>query len=98
MGFDVDIATNFTLARNLIKGKKHDLLLFDIGGPKSNGEDFYRWLKKRHPDLANKVIFTTGDTLNENIKGFLKRSNRPFVVKPYTIDELEGTVTKVIRI
>jgi DNA-binding response OmpR family regulator len=88
-GFDVDIARNGLIAQELISTKSYDLCLSDIRLPKLNGVDLYRYIEQEHPTLAEKVIFTTGDLLSQDISMFLEEVDRPFLPKPFTPDELK---------
>ena len=60
-GFEVDIAVNGKVAQDMLEEKQYDLCLFDIKTPIMNGKELYQWLKEKHPQLASRVIFTTGE-------------------------------------
>ena len=60
------------------------------------GRDFFRRLVEHQPLLANRVIFLTGDTLSPNAQNFLNSVGRPFLSKPFTLDELRDAVEKLI--
>ena len=97
VGFEVDIAVNGLVASKMVNEKKYDLCLADIRTPAMNGIELYRYLEKEYPDLARKVIFTTGDILSGNIDAFLKEANRPFLPKPFTPDELKRVVKQALK-
>jgi len=42
----------------------------------------------RHPEMANRVIFTTGDVICGEITQFIEQIGAPFLPKPFTPDEL----------
>ena len=69
-GFEVDIAMNGLIAMKMVTEKSYDLCLSDIRTPGMNCIELYWYLEKAYPDLANKVIFTTGDILSSNIPDF----------------------------
>jgi CheY-like chemotaxis protein len=71
-----------------VNGKKYDLFLSDIKIPQMGGIEFYSYLKKEYPDMAEKIIFSSGDIMSGNTAEFLKESNRPFLPKPFTPDQL----------
>jgi CheY-like chemotaxis protein len=96
-GFEVDIAINGLVAKEMLDKKTYDLCLTDIRTPVMNGIEFYRYLQKEHLDLAGKVIFTTGDVLSGNIDAFLREVNRPFLPKPFTPDELKKVVIEALK-
>lgn len=96
-GVKVDIAVNGSIAERMIEEKKYDVLLIDIRTPVMNGKELYQWINERHPELANQVIFTTGELLGSATEKFVEQSGRPFLPKPFTPDILKTTVKEVIR-
>ncbi len=96
-GFKVDIAVNGRVAQDMIEGKQYSLCLIDMRTPKMNGEELYQWLQKKYPQLAGRVIFTTGDVMGGDTKSFLEQSGRPFLPKPFTPDELKAIVQEALK-
>lgn len=97
-GFQVEVAANGKAALVLMKEKEYDLYLVDIRTPEMNGIELYGQLREKHPEMANKVIFTTGDVLSGNIKAFLESTNRPFLPKPFTPEDLRAIVRTVLSL
>ena len=91
-GFDVDIAMNGLIAKKMVDDKSYDLCLSDIRTPAMDGIQLYWYLGKKHPELACRVIFTTGDVLSGYIAQFLEGTKRPFLPKPFTPDELKQVI------
>ncbi len=87
-GFEVDIAVNGVVALRMVEEKHYDHCLIDIRTPEMNGMEFYMWLQDRQPELADQVIFTSGDIIDEETQAFLKKSSQPFLSKPFTPEEL----------
>jgi CheY-like chemotaxis protein len=87
-GFDIDIAMNGLIAKKMTDDKSYDLCLSDIRTPDMNGIQLYQYLEQEHPELARRVIFTTGDVMSDHIAQFLEATKRPFLPKPFTPDEL----------
>ena len=96
-GFEVDIAVNGNVAQDMLGKKDYDLYLIDIRTPVMNGKQLYEWLQEKHPQLASRVIFTTGDVMGKDIQGFLDQTARPFLPKPFTPDELRTIVRETLR-
>ena len=94
-GFDVDLAANGLIAKEMVAKKEYDLCLSDVRTPEMNGMEFYAYIEKEFPVLANKVVFTTGDVFSGNINIFLKTCKRPFLQKPFLPDELKKIVRKI---
>ena len=96
-GFKVDIAANGSIAEGMLGEKEYDLVLIDIRTPVMNGKQLYQSIVERHPDLTDRVIFTTGDLLGGDTKSFLEQSGRLFLPKPFTPDELKTIVGEALR-
>jgi DNA-binding response OmpR family regulator len=96
-GFEVDIAVNGILAQDMIKKRQYNICLIDVRTPEMNGTELYQWLQKKYPQMANRVVFTTGSVLDEKTMTFIKQSGRPFLPKPFTPDELIAVVKKALK-
>ena len=96
-GFEVDIAINGKVALDMIEEKQYDLCLIDIRIPEMNGMELYLWLEEKHPKLASRVIFTTGDVMSGDNQSFLEQAARPFLPKPFSPDELKAVVTETLK-
>ncbi len=95
-GFEVDIAVNGKVAKDMIEEKQYTLYLIDIKLPVMNGKEVYEWLQEKHPQLVSRVIFTTGSILIEDAM-FVERAGRPFLPKPFSPDQLRAIVRQVAR-
>jgi DNA-binding response OmpR family regulator len=93
-GFEVDVADNGTTAKAMAQNTCYHLYLCDIRTPAMNGMEFYQYLREIHPGHEKRIIFTTGDTLNQEIKTFLGARNNLFLAKPFTPEELRSVIKK----
>ena len=96
-GFEVDVAGNGYEAQGLLGEKDYDLCLLDIRTPIMSGKELYQFIIGQHPKLADRVIFTTGDLVDEYTKRFLQLTGRPFLPKPFTLDELKMIIKETLR-
>jgi CheY-like chemotaxis protein len=96
-GFEVDIAVNGAIARDMLAEKDYDLCLVDIRTPIMNGRQLYKHILDEHPEFKGKVIFTTGDVLDEELTSLLDDSTRPYLPKPFTPDELRAIVKEALE-
>ncbi|GAJ13336.1 unnamed protein product [marine sediment metagenome] len=97
-GFEVDVAADADVAQKMLGKKDYDLCLIDIKIPVMTGKELYQVIIKKYPNLVNGVIFTTGDVMNEYTQRFLlELAGRPYLLKPFTIDELINTVRETAR-
>jgi DNA-binding response OmpR family regulator len=96
-GYQVDFAQNGVAAESMLMKADYDLLLVDIKTPVMDGKQLYRYIKRRYPNLTGRVIFTTGDVINSDTQSFLERTGRPFLLKPFSPDELKALVRENLR-
>ena len=98
--FEVDIAIDGKEAQTRFSesGDIYDLCLIDIRTPGMNGIELYDYLADIGSDMINRVIFTTGDVINDEIKAFLEKTGRPFLPKPFTPNELRSAIKKSLAL
>jgi CheY-like chemotaxis protein len=97
-GFEVDVAVDGESAQDRLRRNMYDLCLIDIRMPKMGGIELYQQLKVDCPEMTNRVIFTTGDVINDNVKAFLKETGRPFLPKPFAPNELRSVVRAALAL
>ena len=97
-GFQVEIAVNGKVALDVLDKKEYDLCIVDIRTPSMSGIELYEHLENEHPVMAKRVVFSTGDVLSGNTKEFLEKTNRPYLPKPFTPDELRTIVKTALGI
>jgi len=96
-GYQVDFAQNGVAAESMLMKADYDLLLVDIKTPVMDGKQLYRYIKRRYPELTGRVIFTTGDVINSDTQSFLEKAGCPFLLKPFSPDELRALVGENLR-
>ena len=82
-GFGCDIAIGGAAAQTRLEGGDYDLIVSDLRMPGIDGPALYAWLKQHRPDLAERIAFTTGDTLGSAATRFLAEARRPVLEKPF---------------
>ena len=91
-GYEVDTASDGSVAEEILTKRDYNLVLIDIRTPVLNGKQLFHYIKDCHPELVDGVIFTTGDITSNDTEQFLVQSGRPFLLKPFTLDELKSVV------
>ena len=61
-----------------------------------NGADVQDWLRRHRPELAERMIFITGDTASRETVSLLEQAGTPCVEKPFRIHQLMAAVEKTI--
>ena len=95
-GFEVDVAVNGKVAEDMLGEKDYHLCLIDIRTPVMNGKQLYQYIEDRYPGLMDGVIFTTGDVVSDDTQSSVEQTGRPFLLKPFTPDELTAIVRETL--
>ena len=72
-----------------------DLVICDLRMPHGSGEELYRWLQQRRPELVGRVVFSSGDVLAPEAATFLAEVRRPVLPKPFELDDIARVVDEV---
>jgi signal transduction histidine kinase len=92
LGHSVDeVGTGQAAMERLDRGV-YDLIALDLKLPDTDGKAIWRWLRSRHPELAARVMFMTGDTMSTETQKFLQEANCPVLGKPLAIDQISRMV------
>jgi DNA-binding NtrC family response regulator len=96
-GYKVACAVTGELALEMVKEREFLGVISDMRTPGSvDGADLYDYLKANRPALAEKILFITGDTVNEETAQALERTGVPFIEKPFRVQQLIEMVKRVI--
>jgi two-component system NtrC family sensor kinase len=95
-GFEVDVVTNGIDAKKVTGDKDYALCISDVRLPGMTGIELYEHWKATKNPIAERLVFITGDTMNNYIRDFLKETDRPSVMKPFEPEELVEAVRKVL--
>jgi len=87
-GFSVFTASTGEEALSKLEIGKVDFIVSDIKMPGMSGREFYKQVSRRKPELANRLLFVTGDTLSEGTREFLKSTGINHLQKPFTFIEI----------
>jgi CheY-like chemotaxis protein len=61
-----------------------------------DGADVHAWLTRNRPDLAERIVFITGDIANEETAATLRSTGAPCVEKPFQVKQFISVVEKTI--
>jgi two-component system NtrC family sensor kinase len=95
-GFDVDVVTNGLDAKKVTGEKDYVLCISDVRLPGMTGIELYEHWKATQNPIAEKLVFITGDTMNNYIRNFLRETDQPSVMKPFETEELVKAVHKAL--
>jgi CheY-like chemotaxis protein len=61
-----------------------------------DGADVHAWLARNSPDLAQRIVFITGDIANEDTVATLRKTGAPCVEKPFRVQQFISVVEKTM--
>ena len=91
-GHQVDGAFNGKGALAKLRRNAYDFILLDLAMPGSDGRDIYRAICEYDGSLAKKILFVTGNALDEQALDFFVSNKIPYVTKPFEFEELESAM------
>ena len=91
-GHHVDVVGNGLEALQRLATEDYDVVISDLIMPEIDGPALYRKLKRRRPELVERLIFITGDSLSPTVKRFLGQVRRPVIEKPFAPAEVRRAV------
>jgi len=80
-----------------LESDSYDLILLDISMPGMSGLEFYSRIIAKRPELADRVIFMTGDMAAPGLEARLKQTDLMYIVKPFQPAALEQFLSKVLK-
>ena len=95
-GFEVDVVNNGLDAKKFAEEKEYTLCISDVRLPGMTGIELYAHWKTTKNPIADRLIFITGDTMNNYVRNFLKKAKRLSVMKPFGPKELMEVVRKAL--
>jgi len=96
-GYSVVAAHSGVDALKLLEAGKFSGIVSDMRTPGGiEGSDVHDWLAAHRPELLPRLIFITGDIVNEETAATLRRTGAPCVEKPFRISQLLDVVRKVL--
>lgn len=96
-GYDVELAGDGKTALTKLEANHFDLAFCDWRMPGLTGQQVYEQLRRTNPEFCQRVIFITGDVINDEMREFLETEKRPCLAKPFTLSELHSTVEAVLK-
>lgn len=92
-GYAVETAADGEEAIESVQSRSFDLVFLDIRMPYMDGVQVFRELRKHRPQIA--VIMMTGYAVEAQLEQALHEGAKGFIRKPFTVDELLGSIHKV---
>ncbi len=87
-GHEVVTAADGAKALELLYVNDYDAVILDLKMPGLGGPEVYRCVQSIRPELASRILFTSGDVASPEAKSFIESTGNPILRKPFTLDEL----------
>ena len=94
LGYAVKGANRGETAVELLRKERFDLMVLDYKMPGMTGFDVYQQAKALYPDIA--VVLVTGHGSPEVVNEANRMGFDSILLKPFTSEELRGTVERVL--
>lgn len=94
--FVVETVTDGDDALQMLKHGWFDIILCDWRMPGMAGRVFYEKLRSIKPAAATRLIFMTGDVLNEQTTAYLKDSGKICINKPFSLKEFRQIIKQLV--
>lgn len=95
-GYQVDAAGNGTSALAYLEKTRYDLILCDMRMPDLNGTELYWKVMEKDPEMAKRIIFTTGDVVSPSTRQFFEETSAVYLAKPFELKQLVEYVHHIL--
>lgn len=96
-GYRTEQAASGVDALKMLAATSYRGVISDMRTPGGvNGADVHAWIAANRPELASRVVFITGDTVNEETQQILTHTGAPCIEKPFRVQQLIQVVEKTI--
>jgi len=93
----VDTASDGRAAMQKILTAEYDLVVSDFKMPQMSGKELYSWIRENRPQLANFIIFVTGDTVSLETRSFFEDNKSRYLAKPFKIEEVKEVIQQALQ-
>ena len=94
-GYVTVAASSGAEALKLLAASEYLGVITDMRTPGGvSGAGVHAWIEAHRRDLVSRVIFVTGDTVNEDTAAVLQHTGAPCVEKPFRVHQLLSMVEK----
>ena len=95
-GYEIITANNGEVALRELHQHKVDAICCDIKMPGLNGPQLYEWIRAGRPEYARRIVFMTGDIINESLQHFLEQSQLTCLNKPFALHDMRQAIKDIL--
>jgi signal transduction histidine kinase len=97
-GYEVDLALDGESGLQRLKENTYDLTLCDWKMPGLTGQEVYERLRMWNLASSERMIFITGDVINEHTRQFLSDSKKICLTKPFSLSEFRSAINQALAV
>src|SRR2546429_7868391 len=96
-GYTTVCASSARAGLELLSARQFRGIISDMRTPGGvTGADVHKWLTLHRPELAQRILFITGDTVNQETISLLKKTGAPCIEKPFRVSQLLAMLTNLL--
>jgi two-component system NtrC family sensor kinase len=95
-GYTVDIAEDGNEAIEKVYTSDYDVIISDLKMPNGfTGDKLHGFVKRKNSELADRMIFMTGDIINPETQKFLQSIRNRYLEKPFPLEDLMARIKQI---
>jgi two-component system NtrC family sensor kinase len=87
-GYRVNAVPTGRAAVTALRAGEYDAVISDLRMPGLSGEELFGMVRREFPEMASRIVFTSGDMMRPETQEFLRGSGCPSLQKPYELTDL----------
>ena len=96
-GYRIVGASSGAEGLKLLQDGSYGAVISDMRTPGDiNGADVHAWIRTHRPELSHRMLFITGDTVNQETMAILEKTGPPCIEKPFRVAQLLKSVEMLL--
>lgn len=87
-GYHVEAVSTGEAAVAMLRSRQFDAIISDLRMPGLSGEQLFHLVRCEFPNMAGRIVVTSGDMMREETRHFIQHSGCPALHKPYELTDL----------
>jgi signal transduction histidine kinase/CheY-like chemotaxis protein len=93
-GHTAHVAANGRMALEMLADRSYDLVVTDTKMPILDGVGLYGEVGHRFPSMRGRMVFVTGDVLDEEKQELLAATGAPVIAKPFSLSDVRSAIRR----
>jgi two-component system NtrC family sensor kinase len=95
-GHRVETAADGAAALERLDSRSFDVIVSEVRMPGLDGPGLYAEIERRFPDLRERIVFLTGDTMSAETRDFLERTRAVSLGKPFLVTKVMQAIQRAL--